>query len=525
MKIRVNKIFMMRLALLICLATVSPASRALPLWGDLKPGSYAVGFRTLFVRDLARPALGSEKGAAAGQGRQMQIGVWYPAARALRSARMRWAEYAHLLAQELDFAPLDAARREQGRLKFIEATVELGGNADELRAKLPALLALETGVVRDAPPAPGRFPLVVFPDSPAKHSILCEYLASHGFVVAATSLKGTHEAELDVAVTGIETIAADLQFVINQVRTLPPVDREKLALIGLGIGASGCLALQMRNAEVDAYVSLEGGILSEFEDRLLKRTPYYDLAAVRVPVLAIHAPHASINPAFLDQYKYATRYAVHFPQMSEFYFLNYGEFERLVPGIIGKAPGDTKAGFEWAARYVLNFLQAHLKHDTNGLTFLDNRVQANSVPPELMTVRKLVGLPPPPNLAELKAMIRRDGIQSVVALYRQLRATDPQPFTQEKFVELFNWLAWRRDPEWQVRREWSLLRVDSFPNSARAHFTLAGVAVQIKDNELARKHFAEALRLLPNDKDPALDEATRSRLERGAKEGLRRLGE
>lgn len=228
----------------------------------------------------------------------------------------------------------------------------------------------------------------------------------------------------------------------------------------------------------------------------------------------------------LDQYKYATRYAVHFPRMSEFYFLNYGQFEQFAPGIIGKPPGDTKAGFEWAARYVLNFLRASLKDDADSHAFLNQRAGVSGAPPGLLTVNKLAGLTPPPNLAELKAMIRKEGIQSVVTLYNQLRAADPQPFTQEKFSDLFTWLGWvNRDPEWKARRAWSLLRVESFPASSRAHFALAGVALQIKDHELARKHFSEALRTLPADKDSALDEAARARLERAAQAGLKRVSE
>ena len=87
-------------------------------------------------------------------------------------------------------------------------------------------------------------------------------------------------------------------------------------------------------------------------------------------------------------------------------------------------------------------------------------------------------------------------------------------------------MGWgNRDPEWRARRGGSLLRVESFPASSRAHFALASVALQMKDGELARKHFGEALRTLPADKDPALDESARTRLERAAQAGLERVGE
>lgn len=489
------------------------------LWGGLKKGPHAVGFKTVFTYDPSRPSLTTSTNDT--QGRQMQINVWYPASRTQSRARpMLLEDYVYLISRELNFSPLNKTRERESIEKFKAQTIELGGNAETLQSLLPKLLKMPVAAIRNAPLAAGSFPLVIYPDAPARHSILCEYLASHGYVVAATSLKGTLEQELDVALTGIETITSDIQFVAGSMKTWPNVDRKKLALIGLGITASGALNAQMRNPEVDALVSLDGGIPTLFEDRLLKRAPYFDIAAFNVPLLAIYAPHPNVDPAILDQYKYSTRYYVHFPKMSEFHFLNYGMFEQFVPSIIGKAPGDTKSGFELAARYVLAFLGTHLKNDAQASQFLD----ANSAPSELVQVNKKIGLVAPPKFFEIKRMIRSDGIQSFVALYRRLKASDPQPFSQTLLVDLFNWASFQRDPEWKERKEIALVRIESFPQSSRAHFTLGQVAMQTNERELARKHYQEALRLLENDDDPVLDSATRKRIGQVATQNLETLG-
>lgn len=505
--------------------------QASTLWGDLKPGQYRVGFKTIFTYDLSRPSIdiGNGKGKSRDvRGRQMQINVWYPAAARRNFFFMRFEEYAELLLQEVDFAPVlisGTAQRHARMEKFLENPVELGGEAASIRQRLPDLMRMETAAIRDAPPARGRFPLVIFPAyrTPAIQSIMCEYLASHGFVVASTGIKGTLEVEPEISLTGVETHSADLQFVTGALKPFPMVDADKLALMGVGFAATGCLALQTRNTEVDAVISLDGGILSAFEDRMLKRTPYYDVSAIRVPLLAIHAPHPNIDPVFLDQYKYSTRHIVHFPRMSEFHFLNYGMIERFVPGIIGKPPGDTKTGFEWASRYCLNFLKAYLYGDEQSLAFLRNDPSKNRVPEGLLTVNLKKGLTAPPTMPEIKAMIRENGFQAVAALYQELRRADPQPFSQEKLSDLFNWLAYRRDPDWKARRELSLMRVESYPASSRAHFTLAGVALQLGEKELARKHYGEALRLLESDPDPVMDYGMRRRIEQGARQNLKNL--
>lgn len=501
--------------------------QASTLWGDLQPGRYRVGYRTIYTYDLARPSLPFESGKlkSMNRGRQMQINVWYPAQAQGKSSLMLFEDYVQLLLQEVNFAPLDSSQKQQSLDKFLENPVELGGSADQIRPRLPALMKMKTAAIKDASPARGRFPLVIFPAyrTPALQSIMCEYLASHGFVVASTGLKGTLEAEPEISLAGVETNSADLQFVIGTLKTFPMVDGEKLALMGLGFAASGCLAQQTRNTDVDAIISLDGGILSPFEDGLLKRTPYYDLSAIRVPLLAIHAPHPNIDPAFLDQYKYSTRHIVHFPRMSEFYFLNYGMIERFVPGIIGKPPGDTKTGFEWASRYCLHFLKAYLYGEGQSLAFLQSEPASNLVPEGLLAVNLKKGLKSPPTLPELKRMVRASGFQSVVALYRQLKQDDPQPLSQGKLADLFNWLAYLRDPEWKARREVALMRVESYPESARAHYVMAGVALQLKEQELARKHYRETLRLLESDPDPVLDSAMRRRIEQGARQRLKEL--
>lgn len=497
---------------------------AASLWGNLKPGPYRVGFRTIFTYDLSRAALGDQSSRRpSALGRQMQINIWYPARATSRARAMRFRDYVHLLVQETDFSPLNAERKKQSESKFVEQPSDLGGDVNRLKESLPAILGLEMVAIRNAPTIGGRFPLLVFPDfrAPATNSIMSEFLASHGFVVATTSLKGTYEAEFDAGLTGIETIAADIGFLIGSLKTLTVVNPERIAVMGVGITASGALALITRNPEVDALVSLDGGIPTSFEDRLLKRTPYFDLAAVRVPILGIHAPHPNVDPAIFNQYKYSTRHVIHFPKMSEFHFLNYGMLERFAPGIIGKPPGDTQAGFEWASLYVLNFLKAYLIGDQQSRQFLHQPPTA--IASGLLTIDTKPALEPPPRVSELKSLVRQGGMESVAAVYQRLKQKDPQPFSQETFVSLYSWLSFQRDADWKGRRALSLLRVDSYPDSARAHFTMAQVFLQLRETASARKHFKEALRLLTTDADPLLDFQTRTRIETAATRELKNL--
>jgi len=503
-----------------------PADRP-RLWGTLEPGRYAVGFRQLLLRDVSRPALAAEDGArvAAGRGRQMEIAIWYPARPTTRRA-MPYGEYIDRLSQELDFGAVDESKRRLAERKFLELPAGLGGDTAALRRALPRLRTLSTAAHLDAAAATGRFPLVLFQEyrAPASNSILAEYLASHGYVVASPTLKGTYDAAPETSVRGLETHAADLRFVLGAVDSISYVAGDRVLALGVGIAASGALALQMRTPSVRALVSLDGGITTALELGLLAATPYYDVAAVRVPILAITAPHPSVDAARLDVFRYSMRQLVHFPRMGEFWFLDYGMLEREVPRIIGSPPGDVSTGFEWGARWVRLFLDAHVRSDNIALDTLTSGIPFGGAPAGLFTVARREALLPPPTIAELKQLLEHGGIASLDTLIDQRRAADSQPIPNDYLAAVSAWLGNSgRDRTGVTRHALAVRRAALYPRSARARLAL-GLSAASRDSSLARDELTEALRLLSDDPDPTLDSVARARLERQARDALARLG-
>lgn len=497
--------------------------QAHPLWGDLQAGPYEVGYKTLFTYDRARPPIAqpvSSVGAAAAardQGRQMQISIWYPAKKLRRSAHMRFEDYVYLLSRELNFGPLNEERRRQSKKMFMEGPLARGASID----RLEALMRMETAAIKNAPPARERFPLIIFAHgSPPMQSIMCEYLASHGFIVAAVPSKGSFSYDFDVGLSGLETLIKDMEFVLASLKEFPQVDGQNLALIGMSFGSAGVIGFQTRHPEVRAMISLDGGIGEGGVSFLVTRTPYYDVSRIKAPLLHLYTPNnPHLDLTRIESYKYSTRYLVTIPRMRHGDFVAYGMLEQFVPRMFGESPGDTRSGFEWVCRYSLSFLQAYLKRDRQGLNFLHRSPDQHGVPKDLLTVSVREGLPEPPTSSELKAMLEREGIKGLVRLYADRRAQDAQPFTHNSFVEMIDWLSGRK--QYDVAMELCRLFLDSYPSSVRAHYALASVGEQSGEKVLARNHLVEVLRLI-ND-DPDLDYRTRKRLEQAARQGIERL--
>lgn len=469
------------------------------------------------MRDVTRAELPAAGTAAVSDrpGRQVRLVIWYPAASG--GTAMTYGDYIEALAQTYDYRRVTVERRRDAIEAFIARAAGLGGDTAALRSALPVLRRTPVAARQNAAVARGRFPLVLFPEwrPPASNSILAEYLASHGFVVVSTALSGTYDGDVEYfAVRGIESLTADLAFALSAVDTIPYVDTRNAATIGVGIAATTALALQLRSPSVRAVVSLEGGITTEGEQRLLLRSPYFDVARIRAPILAITAPHPSVDAARLDLYRYSSRLIVHFPSMGEFWFLDYGMLESMVPRIIGVPPGNTVLGFEWAARFVERFLSRHLKHDTLAQRFLAAPVAA---PSQLFTSATRPAVAVPPSIPELKRLIERVGAQGVLDFVAERTAVDSQPIPNDYFVSLNAWLGEGRDISGAQRRLLSELRVRLYRRSARAHAALAASALRMQDSTTARRHLEESVRLFAEDDDPLLDRQTRSGIERTAR--------
>ncbi|NNE99164.1 MAG: hypothetical protein HKN25_09115 [Pyrinomonadaceae bacterium] len=499
-----------------------------PMWGDLNPGKFDVGFRTVFAYDRSRPSIpysdwgGKLYPSNETEGRQMQINIWYPAKVTKKDARLKFQHYLDLTAQQTDFGKIDEQKRKFAEQQYIAKTNALGGGNTFTAEKLRLLTRLETHAYPNPRPIDQKFPLIVFPNggSPAFQSIMCEFFASHGFVVAAVALKGQHAFTNGASLRGVETAVQDLDFTVGKVLEIRQVDRTKICLIGNAISSSQSIAYQSRNPNITCVVSLEGGLLSEFEQKILRRTAFYDEQSVDIPILAIYAPHPAIDPKNIYHLKYSDRYFLHFPKMTEFHFLNYGVFERFVPNIIGKPKGDVQKGFELAALYSLRFFEANLLNNKQSAGFLRQK-PSESGHIDRHFVKE--ALPVPQNITNLKNAFTKDGITYIERVYYKHKKRDPTPFSREFFNDFKDWLAWKKDPKYENRFRLYKLALESYANSATINYYFAYFALKTERKGVSKEHFRKALELLKTDKSPELTSDRKAQMKEFIKKSLEEL--
>lgn len=507
--------------------TSKKTERDFPIMGSLSLGELAVGFTTLFVYDETRSAVPYSDWDGnlypdhdSDHGRQYQINIWYPAQNGTGEP-LKYEDYVNLMGRQTNFSDTPV-QREFGRKTFVNQTNDLGDEGHFTQADLEQLMQLDVLGQSDAVAISGKFPIVVFPNgsSPAFQSITAEFLSSHGYVVVAFAPKGRFSSGLEVSGVGLEVAVDDLEFVMAQVAGLPYADLDQVALLANAISSSVCAAAVARNDKYKALISLEGGLPSAFEQRLLNESVFYQPEHITAPMLFIYAPHPSIDPQHTYHLRHSNRYYAHFPTMSEFVMLNYGMFDSFIPDIIGKQKAPPKKGFETANAMMLKFLNIQLKaeqvelFDDRFLALSENIIDSTFVLP---------ALPAAPNIAVMKDLFIKRGFDAVDSTYEALKEVGNSAPFSESFIGAYRgWLAWQKDPDYQFRAKLYAKAFDSYPGSAEINYYL-GYYLQ-KTGDISEATLAYERAIASADASD-LTKSKRDAILRNANEGLKGIKE
>jgi len=116
--------------------------------------------------------------------------------------------------------------------------------------------------VRNSQPAKGRFPILIYAPSDSsvswENADLCEYLASHGYIVLASPSMGVSTRNMTDDLDGINAQARDISFLVTYAGSLQDADPSKVAVVSWSWGSGSSLFAAARDSRIDALVSLDG---------------------------------------------------------------------------------------------------------------------------------------------------------------------------------------------------------------------------------------------------------------------------
>jgi dienelactone hydrolase len=479
-----------------------PQSRLL---GDLELGPHAVGFRLLDRIDHSRPYRMPRRpdgSARAGEhGRPMNISLWYPA-EASTTRRVSFGDYTALVGAETVTGAVTPEHARRGEEILFQFPVLRDLSPDQRKQ----LVALPGIAVRDARPSAGRFPLVVWSlGSAALTHASCEYLASHGYVVAQMPRLGVFAGLPDTGrdAADLDAKLRDMDFVLNAVHELPFVDAGRLAVVGFSAGGRWALGEAMKHPSVAAVVSLDTVMLFEDDGTRAWRTlPSFDLSQVRTPVL--HMIRKEWVPRedkkLWDGLRHADRWYMRFdaPHLDHLDFQSIGYATTLVGG---RPPHKTAVSDAFHAfnRYTLAFFDAHVKGDAAAQARFARRPESQGLPAGFVDVTHTAAEPGPMKLADFLGVLDEKGVEAAVETYRtEWKRRGVPPVTEQGVNHAAYGLLFSR-PTPEAAIQLFELNIEAFPQSANAHDSLSD-AYQVKgDTARARTLAEKAIALLEGD--------------------------
>jgi hypothetical protein len=521
------------------------AAQSQPLWGKLSPGSYGVGFRTVWQLDYSRRydmTFADKTTYATGKApRPILINIWYPAKAAGDGETMRHCDYLDVRSAEPSLAKLSGALADYVMRPY---TQESQGKPDkEARDREKRvqneLLNTPTPCVRDAAAAEGPFPLVIYHAGAGStfddNSVLCEFLASHGYVVFGSAFQEPSGESFNV--DGKHTSARDMQFLIGYAKQLPNVDWHHVGVIGHSAGAHATLMYRAQpDCLADAVVSLDTTqdyySTAELRWEELCATVGKNRKNMTGPLLMVANPHAYFQLA--DSLSLAPRYYLTIKDLNHNNFVSQssmmGELRHRLrfPTAAGVGAGPpnaeevkdrtrltaVKSAYESLCIYILHFLDAELKGDAAGKKFVATQYRdtplAGAAPHVEYLPPGVTGAEPyaenssqPPTPRQVRDFLRKHGSIKTVALFRRFQKDSP---TQPIYHRIFGW-ALVSDLLDQGRPQDAIVFRDYYresgPDFGGMFLEWGQIYQRIGRKELARDFFRKALLLDPSHREAA----------------------
>jgi tetratricopeptide (TPR) repeat protein len=496
---------------------------ASPLWSSLDAGPHAAGFRVMERRDSARlyryPYDLQGKVRAVDTARPMQISIWYPAVKSA-AVKMKLGEYVELMGSEQDFTVTGDARRTAGERLYFTFDIVRSATPEQ-RARL---LSLETEGIRNAPPASGRFPLIVYSlGSPALYHASAEYLASHGYVVAIMPRLPATLGPVDTAQTreDFDAKSRDIAFLLNEVASLPFVDRTTMGVTGFSAGGRWALQEAMRNPAVLALVSLDSILLWSLGSEEFNLMPGVAPDRLRIPALHLirreWVPREDLAPWKAMANSDRTRMIFEEP-LDHFDFASLG-WAAALAGLRGERKNEVEKTFLAFNRLTRWFFDAHLKGDKAALARLGGGAETISLAPASVVIERTARLSATPDPRAFLETAAED-VSRALAMYRRLAADHGAPPFPEGTLNAIGYQLLA-----QTRIEDAVkvltLNAEMFPRSANVFDSLADAQLAAGRRDEAATLSRKVLEILAADRETP--EARRDLIRQSAEDRLKTL--
>ena len=463
-----------------------------------KPGPYPVGLNVVNQYDPSRkfPATPDRPNAPARQGsRPLQTLIWYPAVPS-GATSMKVGDYVALADTEISF---DAPDPERNKWR----TQSKGSFDGPLWA------------IRNAKMAEGHYPILIYAPSDSsiawENADLCEYLASHGYVVLASRSMGVSTRDMSDDLAGVDSQARDISFLITYAEALSDADVSKVAVVSWSWGGIASLFAAARDPRITALAEMDGSM--RYFPGLVAKAGSIHPEQLNVPLLFFTSNRENFieendssnmemtGHNVLNEWTHADVMTVNMLGMSHPEFCSM--FERFKTPkdfaewdqVADYGRKDANTSYSWVALYMLQFLNAYVKHDAPAKAFLGRTPAENGVPLHIMGIRFRPG-----SFDEIMRSAARKGEESAWKAFQSF-TDDPMHHHMTGEEKTINRLGYGSLQEKDPSSAIVLFRLNTraYPDSANAWDSLGDGYEATNDIQDARMAYARSVELNPDN--------------------------
>jgi tetratricopeptide (TPR) repeat protein len=502
-----QKPFIFVLLLIFCPLSATTQDR---LWRNLVPGPYPIGYKVAFLYDHTRiyKSQYDYKGNLVNKDifRPVQISIWYPALRSENAEYMKYIEYVITAATRFDYSLLKVSLEEEIINSWKSSYKQRGCEDAVIDNIVNIVLLRSTRAIKNAPPASGKYPLIVFcsggGDVPSSHDIMFEYLAGHGYIIAAVSSNGFFEGGPSYNLIDEESQVRDMEFALNSMRDFPNVDMLNIGSMGFSYGGIVNVLFALRNYDIKAVLCLDGSICLANRDRAVKDLPYFRPDRLKIPFMNMLTVASNrYDLKFYEAMKYSDAYLVYFNNMRHLDFTSKRTIQdpRNLDSVMNRNITSIDLNLETACRYALNYLDAYMKNAEDAIAFLHHSPTMNDIPERTIRVESKKSFPVPPTGVHFIEMIHQEGTQKAMESFMKARENDPdiQVFPEDLMNTLGYEYLNRGDMESAV--EIFQLTCLAYPNSSNSFDSLGEAYARMDEIDLALKNYRKAVELNPDN--------------------------
>lgn len=332
---------------------------------DLEKVTYHVGFSSYKVYDHARKyALGQDS-----ISRPLLLHLWYPAQEKGNSIALDYKHYIDLIAQREDYGA-EKSEIDKHSLNYVKAYSDYAKSNFGLDTSItPRQILASPVLARSGLPLPlndPAFPLLIYAPSNGKASVqnhvLCEYLASHGFMILSVASAGPNSIQRAYMEESTIAQVMDMEYILHYAVDSLHIKYTSLGLFGFSTGGNAIALFQMRNRQVSAVLSMDGS--HEYSSYMkLYKMEDVDFEKADIPYLSLvnNYEDFSIYP-YYNSISSTEKSILRMPYLDHFGFVSNWRFFESCSSDSGLS--NLSSSFDYLSSCALGFFNRYLKPES-----------------------------------------------------------------------------------------------------------------------------------------------------------------